>query len=99
MDNAERVHSELVNQMAAARQAVHEQHQATASSSAPARRERKCLLLGKETTSARVFCADLADALRLHEEPIGEDQQAMLAEFERRRRVREANGIEFLSFL
>ena len=37
-------------------------------------------------------------AFRLHDEPIGEDQQALLAEFERRRRVRNRPSISSFIF-
>ena len=50
-----------------------------------------CCLV-KEQLVHGFFREYLADTLRLHEEPIGEDQQAMLAEFERRRRVRETKS-------
>lgn len=36
----------------------------------------------------------LADAVRLEEQPVGEDQQALLAEFDRRRRVSEEDCSE-----
>ncbi|CAF4625042.1 unnamed protein product [Rotaria sp. Silwood1] len=68
IDNAERVHSDLLNQ-AVARQAFEQQQQATTSTNIPTRRD--------------------AETIRLEEQALAEDQQALLAEFERRRRARQ----------
>ncbi len=43
----------------------------------------------KSTYLYLIFCYyHLAQTLRLEDQPLAEDQQALLAEFERRRRVR-----------
>jgi hypothetical protein len=79
MDNAERVHSELINQ-AVARQAYEQQH-----ANISTRRERMYLIYNIKINFVFFY---LAETLRLEEQPLAEDQQALLAEFERRRRVR-----------
>ncbi len=79
-DHAERVHNQLANQTIA-RQAYEQQHQ----TNIPTRRERMyfCFCL---KVKFFVFIY-LAETVRLEDQPFGDDQQALLAEFERRRRV------------
>lgn len=81
-DHAARVYADLANHTAAARQ-YHEQQQAVTTSNVPTRRECE---FPRTMKKLRDFDF-LAESTRLYEEPIGEEQQALLAEFERRRRV------------
>jgi len=50
----------------------------------------------KSTNLYLIFCYyHLAETLRLEDQPLAEDQQALLAEFERRRRVRKKTTFFF----
>lgn len=89
-DNAERVHTELMSQVQA-RQTSFEQQQAAISTNISTRRESMyyfILLEQSKKLHLTSVCHALAESVKLEDQPLAEDQQALLAEFERRRRVR-----------